>query len=246
MGSTIQEALCEAYRTLENTWNNSICKDLIFISARDADNQSIAIPKKYVQKEKRTSEDVLLLDAAGRVMAGEEAEIDERFFTHKVLYQVYPYIKGIVQLNTRWCSIWSQIGNALPPLSPLHAKSFFGEIPCTDAISMRSCGQKGDPIKNICTLMGEAVIDALGNRVASQIQAAFIRNMGAITWGSSVEEAVVNALTLEEDSFQAYHVGLAVKQNYQYMPYHLSKEIFFRQPDHISFTQTVEKRKFSE
>lgn len=84
--------------------------------------------------------------------------------------------------------------------------------------------------------MGKAVIKALGNRIPNQMQAVFIRNMGAVTWGSSLNEAVNNALTLEEDAFRAIQVGSLTGQMYCYMPYELSKKLYFEQPYHRPFT----------
>ena len=123
----------------------------------------------------------------------------------------------------------------MPPLSVLHAKYFLGEVVCTEFVF------NDDNEIDLYYRIGESIVNALGNRIACQIQAVFIKNMGAITWGSTSREAVDNALVLEEDAFRTWQARIALNQMYDYMPYELSKKYYFENSRHIPLDQNIDK-----
>ncbi len=51
--------------------------------------------------------------------------------THRLLYQAFPSIGGIVHTHSRHATIWAQAGQSIPATGTTHADYFYGTIPCT-------------------------------------------------------------------------------------------------------------------
>lgn len=51
--------------------------------------------------------------------------------THRLLYQAFPSIGGIVHTHSRHATIWAQAGQSIPATGTTHADYFYGPIPCT-------------------------------------------------------------------------------------------------------------------
>ena len=236
----LKQKLCEAYNRLNGALTGGVVgQEQIVASARSDDGSVVAIKRKAGSSETLSPENLSHMDLRQFSLDGDDLREDERLLIHKTLYKTFPYIKGIVYTESRWCSIWSSLGGALPPLSALHARHFFGEIPCTPAIKRSK--PDGGVEESIYAIAGKLVVSSLKNRIASQMQAVFIRNLGAVTWGSSVEEACNNAIALEELAFRALQVRQLAGDTYMYIPYEISKKLYFEQPWHIPFETEVEK-----
>lgn len=196
------------------------------ISARSQEEKCYAVKRKDITADKMTLEDIIIIHDVDVSFESLAPDIDDRFKTHLVLYHTYPYIHSIVQLDSKWCAIWSQAGNALPPLSALHARHYFGEVLCTNVIPALTKGE------DFYIQIGKLITETLTSRVVNHSQAVFIRHMGAITWGASIEEAVDNALILEEDACRAWQVRLDSSQMYQYLPFEVSERFYFEENKH--------------
>jgi L-ribulose-5-phosphate 4-epimerase len=51
--------------------------------------------------------------------------------THRLLYQAFPTLGGIVHTHSRHATIWAQAGQAIPATGTTHADYFYGPVPCT-------------------------------------------------------------------------------------------------------------------
>lgn len=149
--------------------------------------------------------------------ADDTIDADSRIALHRELYKAFPRVRAIVSVDSTWCSIWSGFGEELPPLNSLHAEYFLGPVRVT-----RKMECEGD----VFEAAGKAVADLFETRVESHVPAAFIRNMGAVTWGATVEDAVDNAIALEEASKRAWQTRLVVGPEFSYMPYRARKQLF--------------------
>lgn len=190
------------------------------ISLYDEKSNVFAIKGSHVRGDSMNVDDILILDHEANVLSGDADRFDKRFFTHLVIYKAFPHIRSIVQLDTRWCSIWSQTtGKVVPPLSALHARYFFGEIPCTGFLD-------NEIHENIFADVGESVVKLFELRPVEHIRAALIRNMGGIAFGVTGEAAVETAIALEEVVARAWQTRCVVKEQYRYVPYVLTQELF--------------------
>lgn len=197
------------------------------ISLYDPRVRCFAIKDKTVRGDILRESDILIWNEALELQEEREGALDERMYLHLALYQRYPAIRCVVQLDSRWCGIWAQIGGSIPPLSILHAKYFFGEIPCTAPLNERNAISAISDARDLYTAMGRLLLESLAHRAEGQMQAAILRNMGAIVWGNTVEQAVEHAIVLEEVAFRAFQSRLARGDNWEYLPYMLSKEFYF-------------------
>ncbi|MFQ9902196.1 MAG: class II aldolase/adducin family protein [Ruthenibacterium sp.] len=81
--------------------------------------------------EHLTPEDMVVVDLnTGQVLEGALRPSSDTP-THRVLYNAFPHIGGVVHTHSRWATVFAQSGRGIPPLGTTHADTFFGEVPCT-------------------------------------------------------------------------------------------------------------------
>ena len=119
--------------------------------------------------------------------------------THLVLYRAFPNIGGIVHTHSRWATVFSQAGMSIPPLGTTHADYFYGEIPCTRKMKKTEIRQEYE------ANTGHVIAETFSKIDPERMPAALVHSHGPFTWGKSPQEAVHNAVVLEEVSFMAWH-----------------------------------------
>jgi L-ribulose-5-phosphate 4-epimerase len=119
--------------------------------------------------------------------------------THLVLYNKFPKIGGVCHTHSRFATIFSQLGVGIPALGTTHADYFYGEIPCT--LAMTAIQIEKDYEANT----GEVIVNAFKERDYNDIPAALVCEHGPFTWGGSAAKSVENAIVLEEVAFMAWH-----------------------------------------
>jgi L-ribulose-5-phosphate 4-epimerase len=180
-----------AHNLVTLTWGN--------VSGVDKDAGIMAIKPSGVEYSQMKPEDMVIV----RLSDGEV--IDSRYKpssdtpTHLVLYNKFPEIGGVCHTHSRFATIFSQLGVGIPPLGTTHADYFYGEIPCTSA--MTKIQIENDYEANT----GEVIVNAFKKRDYCSIPAVLVHEHGPFTWGSSAAKAVENAVVLEEVSFMAWH-----------------------------------------
>jgi L-ribulose-5-phosphate 4-epimerase len=116
--------------------------------------------------------------------------------THLRLYQVFSGLGGIVHTHSRQATAWAQARRDLLCLGTTHADYFNGAIPCTDAMTAAEVkegpGYEHNTAEVIIREFQERGIDPL------EIPAVLVRSHGPFVWGTTVAEAVHNAVVLEE------------------------------------------------
>lgn len=73
---------------------------------------------------------VVVSIATGEVVEGQKKPSSDTP-THRLLYQAFPTIGGIVHTHSRHATIWAQAGQSIPATGTTHADYFYGSIPCT-------------------------------------------------------------------------------------------------------------------
>ncbi|MEE1197889.1 MAG: class II aldolase/adducin family protein [Acutalibacteraceae bacterium] len=193
--------------------------DCGIISVRDSEKNVFAFLSMTNAADKYSEEDVIVVDAEGKIVSGNESNFDERFEMHKMLYATNQNINSIVQADLRWSCIWASSGLTLPPISTLHAQNFKGEIYCTSAIDFN----KGD---SLYQKVGEAILNKFKYRGLKEQGAVFVRNFGAVVWGETLSATVKKACVLEELCFRTVQVRAINDEQYCYMPYELAEELY--------------------
>lgn len=183
--------LLPKYGLVTFTWGN--------VSGIDRDRGVVVIKPSGVEYDEMTALDMAVVDLyTGELVEGKlKASSDTP--THLQLYKAFPDIGGIVHTHSRWATTMAQAGLAIPPLGTTHGDYFYGEIPCTDKMSVEQI--KGEYEAET----GNIIVDAFKEINPNDVPAVLVQSHGPFAWGSDPMTAVHNAVVLEEISFMAWH-----------------------------------------
>ena len=176
-----------------HTWGN--------VSGRDRESGLIVIKPSGVKYSAMKAEDMVILDPDGKVIEGNnKASTDAP--THLLLYKTFPSIGGIVHTHSAYATAWAQAGRNIPALGTTHADHFYGEVPCTRKLN-------NDEIKESYELnTGKVIVERLANNDPLAVPSALVNCHGPFCWGLDPEEAVYNAIALEEIARMAFYTVL--------------------------------------
>ena len=147
-----------------------------------------------------TPDDMVIVDLYGKLVEGKHTPSTDTL-THIELYRSFPSINGIAHSHARWCTIFAQMGLGIPALGTTHADYFHGEIPCTR--KLRAYEIRGDYERETGSVIAERF--QKGKISPEEMPGVLVCNHGPYTWGSSPNEAVNNAVVMEEVAFMAWH-----------------------------------------
>ena len=172
------------------TWGN--------VSAIDRESGMVVIKPSGVEYDNMTAEDMVVLDlATGKVVEGKWKPSSDTP-THLELYRAFENIGGIVHTHSRWATSFAQAGVGIAPLGTTHGDYFYGEIPCTRAMTPEEiCGEYEKET-------GSVIIETFKGTDPMSIPAVLVKSHGPFAWGKDAAEAVHNAVVLEEISFMNY------------------------------------------
>ena len=192
----LRQEVCNAnlalpkYGLVTFTWGN--------VSAIDRELGMVVIKPSGVEYDNMTAEDMVVLDlATGKVVEGKWKPSSDTP-THLELYRAFENIGGIVHTHSRWATSFAQAGVGIAPLGTTHGDYFYGEIPCTRAMTPEEIG--GEYEKET----GSDIIETFKGTDPMSIPAVLVKSHGPFAWGKDAAEAVHNAVVLEEISFMNY------------------------------------------
>lgn len=172
------------------TWGN--------VSGIDREKGVIAIKPSGVDYNNMKAEDMVIIDMEGQKVEGRYKPSSD-LATHLELYKAFEEVGCVIHTHSYWATVWAQAGKAIPCLGTTHADYFHGEIPITS--SMTDAEINGDYEKET----GSVIIKAFKNYDYRYTPAVLVKNHGPFVWGKSIEEAVHNAIVLEEIAKMAYY-----------------------------------------
>ena len=111
--------------------------------------------------------------------------------THLELYREFAKIGGVVHTHSLYATAWAQAKKTLPSYGTTQADYWYGEVPCTRAMSPAEI--KSDYEKNT----GSVIIETFKNLNPLEHPAVLVASHGPFTWGKDVNDAVHNAEVLE-------------------------------------------------
>lgn len=173
------------------TWGN--------VSAIDRESGLVVIKPSGVEYDAMKASDMVVVDLQGNRMEGTLNPSSDTP-THLALYRAYGDIGGIVHTHSRWATIFAQLGRGIPALGTTHADYFFGEIPCTRMMTTDEI--KGQYEEET----GHVIIERFAGIDPMTRPAVLVHSHGPFTWGKTAQEAVHNAVVLEELAMMAWHV----------------------------------------
>jgi L-ribulose-5-phosphate 4-epimerase len=194
----LKESVCRANADLPKhglvtfTWGN--------VSGFDRQSGLMVIKPSGVPYEGLKPENMVVVDADGAIVEGELRPSSDTP-THLALYRAFPELGGIVHTHSPWATIWSQAGLGIPALGTTHADYFFGTIPCTRPMTPEEI--QGDYEAATGAVIVETV--RAGGNDPSLVPGMLVFSHAPFTWGGDPQEALHNAVVLEEVAKMAYH-----------------------------------------
>lgn len=177
--------LLPEYKLVTFTWGN--------VSGIDRERGLFVIKPSGVDYEKLTPEDMVVVDLDGNKVEGKYNPSSDTP-THAVLYNRFAQIGGIVHTHSSWATSWAQAGRAIPCYGTTHADYIYGDVPCVRNLTKEEIDEAYE--KNTGILIADEFEHGKRDYIATP--AVLCKNHGPFTWGGSVDDAVHNAVVLEE------------------------------------------------
>ena len=171
------------------TWGN--------VSAIDRATGLVVIKPSGVSYETMRAEDMVVVDLDGKVVEGDLRPSSDTP-THLVLYKAFPNIGGVVHTHSTYATAWAQSGRDIPNIGTTHADYFHDDIPCTR--SMTKAEVFGEYEKET----GNVIVERFKGMNPDDTPAVLVRNHGPFAWGTDADNAVHNAVVLEQVAKMAY------------------------------------------
>ncbi|MBQ7957184.1 MAG: L-ribulose-5-phosphate 4-epimerase [Clostridia bacterium] len=220
MLETLKRKVCAANIELQTkglityTWGN--------VSGIDRKQNLVVIKPSGVSYDELTYDKMVVVDLDGNKIEGDLSPSSDTA-THLELYKKYPEIGGITHTHSNNATSWAQAGRDIPFFGTTHADYFHGDIPCTRMLTAEEIN--GEYEKNT----GLVIIETLDNNNIDPVEmpAILCRSHGPFTWGKDADEAVHNAVVLEEVAEMALKT-LILSPNTESAPQVLSDKHYFR------------------
>ncbi|MBQ6929705.1 MAG: L-ribulose-5-phosphate 4-epimerase [Oscillospiraceae bacterium] len=191
--------LLPQYDLVKFTWGN--------VSEIDRTKGVMAIKPSGVEYSVMTSDDMVVVDIeSGKVVEGRYKPSSDTD-THLEIYRSFKEVGGIVHTHSRWATIFAQMKKDIPALGTTHADYFYGSIPVTRDMTKAEIG--GEYELNT----GKVIVETLENRGINpkDVPSVLVAGHGPFSWGKDANNAVHNAVVLEEVAFMAWHTMMLNK-----------------------------------
>ncbi len=204
------------------TWGN--------VSAIDRESGLVVIKPSGVSYDNMKPEDMVVVDLDGKVVEGELNPSSDTP-THVVLYKAFPHIGGVVHTHSTYATAWAQAGEDIPNIGTTHADYFHEDIPCTR--NMNKAEVFGEYEKET----GNVIVETFKEINPDDTPAVLVKNHGPFAWGKDADNAVHNAVVLEEVAKMAYiacnvhmsfNVNMGLMSNKPSMNKHLIEKHYSR------------------
>ncbi|MCX6326848.1 MAG: L-ribulose-5-phosphate 4-epimerase [Bacteroidia bacterium] len=176
-----------------HTWGN--------VSGRDFKSGLIVIKPSGVSYESMKPDDMVVIDPEGKVVEGKYKPSTDAP-THLLLYKTYKTIGGVVHTHSSYATSWAQAGRAIPPFGTTHADHFYGDVPCTRLLTDKEI--ESDYEINT----GKVIVETLGSVNPLTVPSVLVNSHGPFCWGTDADNAVYNAVALEEIARMAFYTVL--------------------------------------
>ena len=178
------------------TWGN--------VSGRDKASGLIVIKPSGVSYESMKPDDMVVIDPDGKVVEGKFSPSTDAP-THLLLYRKYESIGGIVHTHSTYATAWAQAGRSIPPFGTTHADHFYGFVPCSRKMTKQEIAESYE------LNTGGLIIETLDGKDPFLIPSVLVNSHGPFCWGKDAEDAVHNAVALEEIARMAFYTVLLGK-----------------------------------
>ncbi len=217
----LKKRVCEANKPLlasglaALTWGN--------VSGLERKEGKMAIKPSGVDYEDLAADKIVVLSlASGEVCCGDLAPSSDTP-THLEIARAFTAAGAIVHTHSPYATAWAQAGMALPCLGTTHADTFFGDIPVCEQLTAEEAE------KDYEANVGKAIVARFSdeNLDPGRMPAVLVPGHGPFLWGETPEDAVKNAIVLEEVARMA-HLTFSLRHECPRLPEYILKKHFNR------------------
>ena len=196
------------------TWGN--------VSGIDREKGLVVIKPSGVSYEEMTADDMVVVDLDGNVVDGRLKPSSDTP-THVELYKAFPETGGIVHTHSTYATSWAQAGSDIPNIGTTHSDYFHHAIPCTRDMTEKEVKD------NYEKETGTVIIDCFTAKNLNPVHTpgVLVKNHGPFAWGKTPDDAVHNAVVLEQVAkmaFIAYNVNTKLTMNPLLVEKHFSRK----------------------
>jgi L-ribulose-5-phosphate 4-epimerase len=177
------------HRLVIFTWGN--------VSSIDRDTGLVVIKPSGVSYEAMKPEDMVVVDLEGRIIEGKLKPSSDTA-THLELYKAFPETGGVAHTHSTYATAWAQAGLDIPNIGTTHADYFSDVIPCTR--DMTEAEITGEYEKET----GKVIIERFQSLNPAYIPGVLVKNHGPFSWGKNAQDAVHNAVVMEQIAKMAF------------------------------------------
>ena len=196
MLEALKEKVCRANLDLVKhglvifTWGN--------VSAIDRATGLVVIKPSGVGYDDMKPSDMVVVDLDGRIVEGELRPSSDTA-THLEIYKAFAEVGGIVHTHSTYAVAWAQAGRDIPNIGTTHADYFHRAIPCTADMTADLMDEYE---KHTGTVIVRRFTEAGMNPMHTP--GVLVKNHGPFAWGKDGDEAVHNAVVMEQVAKMAY------------------------------------------
>ncbi|MBR4026766.1 MAG: L-ribulose-5-phosphate 4-epimerase [Lachnospiraceae bacterium] len=168
------------------TWGN--------VSGIDRESGLVVIKPSGVDYDVMTPGDMVVVDLnTGNVVEGKWKPSSDTE-THLELYRAFSEIGGITHTHSVHAVAFAQAGKSIPALGTTHADYFYGDIPCTRALTEHEVQMAYE------ANTGKVIIETIENQNYNpmDIPGIIVKNHGPFTWGKDSANSVYHAVVMEK------------------------------------------------
>jgi len=191
MLESLKERVCKANLSLPAlglitlTWGN--------VSEIDREKGLIVIKPSGVSYDDMKAADMVVLNLEGNVVEGKYKPSSDTA-THLWLYKQFADIGGICHTHSPWATSFAQAGMSIRAYGTTHADYFYGEIPCTRALTAAEIQGEYE------LETGKVISETFSNLKIKPLEmpGVLVKSHGPFTWGKDAEASVTHSVVLEE------------------------------------------------
>ncbi|MBR2326388.1 MAG: L-ribulose-5-phosphate 4-epimerase [Alistipes sp.] len=194
------------------TWGN--------VSAIDRESGLVVIKPSGVSYNDMKAEDMVVVDLDGNIIEGDLRPSSDTP-THLAIYRHFKEVGGVVHTHSTYATAWAQAGVAIPNIGTTHADAFYHDIPCTKEMSSQQIETSYE------ASTGDVIAEVFENKNPMHTPAVLVKHHGPFTWGKSADDAVHNAVILEEVARMAsisIAINPAIEMNKELIEKHYNRK----------------------
>jgi L-ribulose-5-phosphate 4-epimerase len=191
----IKREIINAYKRIVDeglvilTWGNVSCRE----------NDNIFITPSGVSLNELSESKIVKVNMDGTYDKSQlKPSVDTDI--HLEIYNNFKEVGCVIHTHSQYATSFAQAKQSIPCLGTTHADYFYGDIPVVDDLTEDEIHNNFE--KNI----GKKVVDFYAKNVVNylEMKAVLLPNHGSLVWGKTINEAVENAIVLEEIAKMTY------------------------------------------